>query len=127
MTHLIVEILSSGVYFYIVGGMAGETVALRFFKQDLLNAAHQGVPVSKAHFFRHRNGSSAPCFFGCVVMLARHFVRGSAGAAGVGEDVHVRKGAFADKGKTLREFLLRLPRESHDHVRGDTAAWKMCI
>ena len=49
-------------------------------------------------------------------MLARHLVRGGAGAAGIGENVHIREIAFADKCQTFGKFLLRLPWEGHDHV-----------
>ena len=52
-------------------------------------------------------------------MLTGHFVRGGAGTAGIGEDVHIRKAAFSDKGQALIEFFLGFPGECHNHVRGD--------
>ena len=41
--------------------------------------------------------------------------------------MHVRKAAFLNKGKALGKLLLRLPREGHDHIRGDGAVRKILI
>ena len=57
-----------------------------------------------------------------IVMLSGHFVRRGAGAAGIGEDVHIGEAAFPDEGQSFGKFFLRLPGKGHNQIRGDGAA-----
>ena len=45
--------------------------------------------------------------------------------AGVGENVHLGKGAGLEKGQRLGKLPLRLPRKAHNQVRGEGGPVKM--
>ena len=87
----------------------------------------QFLAVGKAHFLGHGDGGAGTGFLGVVMMLAGHLVRRSAGAAGIGENVHIRKGALPDEIQTLLELLLRFTGEGYDHVGGNGTAGEVAI
>ena len=74
------------------------------------------------HPLRRRLGLVGPPRLHRVGALLRHGVRRGAGAAGIGEDVHIRKGALLDKGHGLRLVGLGLPGKAGDQVAGQGAA-----
>ena len=123
----IVKIFSFRVNFHIVGSVAGVETAVHFLKKYGLGGADEILPVGKIHFSGYGNGPAAPVFLGGIIMLPGHLVRGGAGTAGIGENVHIGKIAFANEGKTLLKFLLCLTGEGHDHIRGDGAAGEYVI
>ena len=121
------QILSRCINLHIIGGVTGIILPALFFKQHLLHRANQILPELTAHLLCHRNGRPAPGFLGGIAVLARHLVRRGSGAAGIGENVHIRKAAFLNKRKALGKFLLRLPRKCHNHIRGNGAVRKILI
>ena len=120
--NFVVEILTCGIDLYVIGRMSGEQAVLHTFKQDALHGADKRFPVGAAHFLGYGDGYTASRLLYGIAVLPRHFVRGGFGTAGIGENVHFRKAALADKGKALGKFILRLPGECHDHVRGNGTA-----
>ena len=119
LPYLIVEIFAFGVHFHIIGSVADIVVPVRFFKQHGLYRSDECLPIGMAHFCPHGDGGFAPLLLHGVGMLARHFVRRSTGTTGIGENMHIRKAAFLNKGKAFPKFLLRFSGECHNHVRGD--------
>ena len=122
--NLVLPAGGAHIHLHIVGSMAGVVFALGLLKEDFLLGANQRLAVGKVHFLRHGDGATAALFLGGIAQLTGHFVRRRAGATGIGENVHIRKGAFLDKGKALGKFLLGFTGEGHNHIRGDGAAWE---
>ena len=84
--------------------------------------AHALFQKAQMHPGRKRLGLMGAGGFHGVGALPRHGVRRSAGPPGVGENVHVRKGALLNKGQGLGLVLLRLAGKAGDQIGGDGAA-----
>ena len=116
------ERFSGSIDLDIVGGVPAVEGKVQIFKEHLLGRADHIFPVGSVHLLGNGNGPPAPLLLHGVAQLTGHFICRGAGAAGIGEDVHIRKIALANEFQALAELLLRLPGECHDHVRGDGAA-----
>ena len=115
------EVFAFRVDLHVIGSVSGVILPILFLKKDYQRPAHPALAVANTHFLCHGNGGPTTDLLGCVIMLPGHFVRRGAGAAGIGENVHIRKITLTNKGETFRKFLLRLSGKGHDHVRGHGA------
>ena len=98
---------------HVVGRVALIEAVRRLLVEDVVNLPHTAHQISQAHLLRDGGGPGGPGFLRGLGRLL-HLRRRGAGADGVGEDVHLREGAPADKVQGGGELLLRLPGEAHD-------------
>ena len=107
--------------------MTGDVVLLGLFKKHRMDSADKAFHIAMAQLGRMGDGLPAPGFFYSVSQLAGHFIRRRAGAAGVGENMHVRKAALFHKAKTLPEVLFGLSGEAYDHVGSNCATGECAL
>src|SRR5699024_7320978 len=125
--HTIVKALpTGGGYPDVVGGVALPAAVVYLLVEDRVRLPHAAGQVVPAHLLRRGGGPGRPLLldgFGHLLHLRRR----GAGADGVGENMYLREAAAPDEVQGPGKLLLRLPRETHDQVRGNCGAGKVYI
>lgn len=123
LAQLVVKGFHAGYpYLTVAGGVAQPHAVPLLFKEHRNGLAHKGVQIGVFHVL-----GDLSCPVGTVLLdgighLAGHLGGRSAGATGVGEDVHGGKAALLDEVQGLLEFILRLAGEAYDKVGGNGRA-----
>ena len=106
----------------VLGGVPPPEAVLLLLEEDGDSLADPaGQPASLHSLGEFRAPVGAACLFR-VGELARHGRRRGPLAAGVGEDMHLGKGAALEEGQCLLKFFLRLAGEADDEIGGEGGA-----
>ena len=108
----------------------GVAVALRAatllsLEEDLQSLSDGSVHIYLVHLTSNFRSLSGPSLLEGFGVLSLHFIGGGAGAAGVWENVHIRKAAAADKVKSGGVVRLCLSGKARDKVAGQSTAGKV--
>ena len=102
--------------------MAGEGFPVLRLEKHGKRLPHAGGEEGGLHLLRDGLRLTGAALLHGAGALLRHLVGGRAGAAGVGEDMHVGKAAAADELQRGGVVLLRLAGEARDKIAGQAAA-----